>query len=121
MHGLREPKAEDLQGRAERWPGSFRELRRRLRPDVRETQAMSRSRISTGMLVLVVAVALGLSACAEPAGYSAGYDYYGYPYGWIDGGGYWGHGRGHWEHDHQGGWGAGFPHAQVGLAEHGRF
>jgi hypothetical protein len=83
---------------------------------------MLRSRISTGTLVLLLAVALGLAACAEPVGYGpAGYDSYGYPYGWIDGPGYWGHGWGHWDHAHHAAWGHGFAHGHAGFAGHGGF
>ena len=64
---------------------------------------MFRKGISAVTLVFLIAVALGLSACAEPAGYpSANVDYgspYGYPadWGWD---GSWGGGWGHWDHAH---------------------
>ncbi len=81
-------------------------------------KAMCRKRMWTGTLVLLVAVALGLSACAEPVGYAA-------PYGWVDdGSGYWGgHGWGHWDHGHgwdghHGGWGHGFAHGHGGFGGH---
>ena len=60
---------------------------------------MSGKRIAAATLALLVAVALGLSACAEPVGYAApGYVDYGYPDGWMDGRGHWGHGRPHIDH-----------------------
>jgi hypothetical protein len=70
---------------------------------------------------LALVVGLGLSACAEPAGYVAapapvGYDDYpdDYPYAWVDGG--WGVGR--WEHDWRG---HGFAHGPEHFGEHGGF
>ena len=79
---------------------------------------MSGKRIAAGTLALLVTVALGLSGCAEPVGYAApGYVDYGYPDGWVDGWGHWGHGRGHWDH---GGWGHGFAHGHSGFG-HGGF
>ena len=76
---------------------------------------MCRTRISAGALVLLLAAALALSACAEPVGYAPeGYVDYGYPYGWIDGWGSWGH-------EHHGSWGHGFVHGHPGFGGHGAF
>src|SRR5207253_5432865 len=56
----------------------------------------------------------GVQTCALPISPSA-------VMVWIDGGGYWGHGWGHWDHDHHGGWGHGFAHGHGGFASHGGF
>ena len=89
---------------------------------------MSHSRIWAGTLLLSLVVAFGLSACGGAVYGPAGDDSYGYPYGWVDGGGYWGPGWGHWDHHHWGhgwdhaghvGWGHGFAHGHPGFAGHG--
>jgi hypothetical protein len=82
---------------------------------------MARSRIWMGALVLLVAVAVGLSACAEPVGYaSAGYVDYGYPDGWLglDYGSSWGHWGHRWDHGHHAAWGHGFAHGHSGFGGH---
>ena len=82
---------------------------------------MFRSRVWTGTLVLLLAVALGVSACAEPVGYAPSANV-GYGYPWVDGLGWWG-GWGHWDHhgwDHQA-WGHGFVHGHPGFAGHSGF
>ena len=79
---------------------------------------MNRSRILTRtIMVLLVGVGLGLSACAEPVGY--GPAVYGpdvYVDGWFGGGG-WDHGH-HFDH---GGWGHGFAHGHPGFGGQGGF
>src|SRR5437667_7269678 len=79
VHGLGGLPEDDVQRRIDRRSRPQRELRRCIRPDVRGA-AMNRSRIVTRtiLVLLLVGVGLGLSACAEPVGY-AGYgpDVYG--------------------------------------------
>src|SRR2546421_8663601 len=75
---------------------------------------MNRRRILTRtIMVLLVGVGLGLSACAEPVGY--GPVAYG-PDVYVDGGfGGWGHDHHHFDH---GGWGPGFAHGHPRFARH---
>ena len=94
---------------------------------MKEIGAMFRKHISVVTLVLLIAVALGLSACAEPAGYAPAYVDDGYPpdWGW---GGWWGGGWGHWDHAHgweghgwdhaHAAWGHGFAHGHGGVGGH---
>jgi hypothetical protein len=78
--------------------------------------SMFRSRMSAVTLVLLVAVALGVSACADPVGYAYPSVYYDDAPDW----GWWGHGGGgHW--DHHGAWGHGFAHGHSGFGAHGGF
>jgi hypothetical protein len=103
-------------------------------------KATFRNRLSMATMMLLAAVAFGLSACATPgeyapAAYPADYGYGdaypgyvgAYPDWWLGGWGYWGHGWGHWDHarDHRawshGTWGPGFPHGHPGFAGHGGF
>ena len=88
---------------------------------------MFRNRLSTTMLVLLIAVASGLAACATPVGYGpAGYGYVDpYPDWWLGGWGYWGHGWGHWDHawdhEHHDLSAHGYPHGHPGFTGHGGF
>jgi len=78
--------------------------------------SMFRSRMSAVTLVLLVAVALGVSACADPVGYAYPSVYYDDAPDWS----WWGHGwGGHW--DHHGAWGHGFAHGHSGFGAHGGF